>query len=307
MWKKIYYLIVAVFFFIFLYKVSQNKQDLLDLKWNLYSLDFIFFLAFLFSIYIVNIVSWHILMIALGAKIKFVDNLRIWMVSNLNRVLPGGIWQYPTKIYLLNKIGISKTTATTATLLEVLANLAFGFIAIIISLRFWEIPDAFRSFTWVLYLIGIVSIAMFFLNSKLLNILVSILRKLTKQTEKLSLVALPVKWFIPLSLSFLARFLITGGTLYFLIRLFIPLDGSMFIVIVGLFSLAWLLGYVSFFAPGGIGVQEVILATLLSVYIPWQLAGVLVIAFRVSLILGEVVFLIPAFAFGKKLLSANSS
>ena len=46
-----------------------------------------------------------------------------------------------------------------------------------------------------------------------------------------------------------------------------PPDAGYLAQVVGAFSLSWLAGYVAFFAPGGIGVREVLLAVLLGAFL----------------------------------------
>lgn len=82
-------------------------------------------------------------------------------------------------------------------------------------------------------------------------------------------------------------------------RLVLPLDFSLLPVFIGMFSLSWLLGYITLLAPAGLGVTEMSLTALLSLYIPFSLAAVLAIAFRVALVGTEIMFLLVAFLFVK--------
>lgn len=68
-------------------------------------------------VYLSNIICWHMLTKSLDMRINLLKNLRIWMLSNFSRLLPGGIWQYPSRVYLLSGEKVTKTKAATTVFL----------------------------------------------------------------------------------------------------------------------------------------------------------------------------------------------
>src|SRR3990167_935229 len=113
-------------------------------------------------------------------------------------------------------------------------------------------------------------------------------------------VRLSFKQLVLLSLAFLGRFIFIGSALFFLIGTTGRSNFEMFPVVLGIFALSWLLGYVTLLAPGGLGVVELSLASLLSLYIPFTTAAVVAVTFRILLFLTEAIFLGISFLFLKR-------
>lgn len=279
------------------WNIAVNWQEVSNVAWNFRSLNTLVLLLFLLLVYLVNVFSWHMVTRVLGAKVSFGGNFRIWMLSNLSRLLPGGIWQYPSRVYLLSREGVTKRVSITAVILEGLLILALGSGTVFLSLAFWQLPEEFKGAQNLLWLFLVLPLMIFSLaNPKIATGAARIIKKLTGREGKLlSEIHLPLYWLIPLAVLFFARFFFTGGALFFLTNIAAPLGWEFFFVIIGIYSLSWLLGYVAVFAPGGLGVVEVSLAALLSLYIPFALASIIAIVFRLALLLAEAVFLGIAF------------
>jgi uncharacterized membrane protein YbhN (UPF0104 family) len=58
-------------------------------------------------------------------------------------------------------------------------------------------------------------------------------------------------------------------------------------VLAGGFPLAWVIGFVTLFAPSGLGIREAVATALLAVFVPVSVAGVIAVAFRLFQVLAE--------------------
>ena len=67
-----------------------------------------------------------------------------------------------------------------------------------------------------------------------------------------------------------------------------PPDAGYLAQVIGAFSLSWLAGYVAFFAPGGIGVREVLLALLLGAFFKGGEVAIYASIHRLLWVLAEV-------------------
>ena len=67
-----------------------------------------------------------------------------------------------------------------------------------------------------------------------------------------------------------------------------PPDAGYLAQVVGAFSLSWLAGYIAFFAPGGIGVREVLLAVLLGAFFAGGEVAIYASIHRLLWVLAEV-------------------
>src|SRR3989344_3756096 len=117
--KKIfsYILVGGIFVFLF-WNIVQNREYISSVNWILKSSDIFLFILFVIFIYVSNILSWHIVTKFLGLELSIFSNAKIWMISNFSRFIPGGIWQYPSRVILLAKKGVDKKSAITAVLIE---------------------------------------------------------------------------------------------------------------------------------------------------------------------------------------------
>jgi uncharacterized membrane protein YbhN (UPF0104 family) len=67
-----------------------------------------------------------------------------------------------------------------------------------------------------------------------------------------------------------------------------PPNGGYLAQVTGAFSLSWLAGYIAFFAPGGIGVREVLLAILLGAFFKGEEVAIYASIHRLMWVLAEV-------------------
>lgn len=111
-------------------------------------------------------------------------------------------------------------------------------------------------------------------------------------------------------LSFLSSFFDTF--LFFLLAWFVFALASLFIAvsftyihpdnlifILSFFVLSWLIGYISFITPMGLGVRELAITASLSLFLPLALASVVAVLTRIGIILGELLYLCVVFIFAK--------
>lgn len=297
-----YILVIAIFTFLF-WNIAKNWPTFASLSWNLNISDFVLFLFFTTFIYVSNILSWHVTTRLLGLRISLVSNARVWMVSNFSRFIPGGIWQYPSRVVLLSKRGVDRKSAVAAVLIEGLLTLSFGAGVVVFTLVFWTLPIKYQDLRGILWIFLFSPVIIFsFTNKRIFDKILFVYSKIMKK-EKVSLNSIEIdkRWLLFAFLSYLGRFLFIGGALFFLIRLAFPIDTTLFPVIVGIYALSWLLGYISFFAPAGLGVTEIALASLLSFYIPFSFAAALAFVFRIATLTAEAIFLFATCIFKKDL------
>lgn len=299
--KKVFSILVSLFFLVFLFKIifdNWSTISLLEVRFNYTNI--LNLVIFSLSVYLINIISWHLALLSIGSRVSFADNFRIWMLANLTRLIPGGIWQYPSRIILLNKSGISKTEGIKSLVVESVFNLSMGSITVLLSLFYWDLPKNLSNIytlSWIL--ISALLLVLLVFNNQILNLLAPLIGKIKGLKDKEINLKLSIKWVVILAIAFLFRFVITGTTLFFLLNIFFELDFKSLPIIIGIFSFSWLLGYIAIFAPGGLGIFEVSLASMLSIIIPFPIAATAAICFRLLLFIAEGLFLLLSFNLSK--------
>lgn len=286
--KKILSLIiVAAVFGFFLINLIKNISQIKSFPWHLDPLNLTLLLLFLILVYPTISYSWHILTKSLGFQINIFDNLRIWMFSNLGRFLPGGVWQYPGRVLLMSEKGIPAAKTVNALVLESLLNMVVGLLVVTTGLLFWKTPLK-QSLTFLPLLIIILGLVLAGLtNRRLISLFTRLVKRFTG--KEVQLTALSLKALLPLLLAFFLQDLFSGAVLFFLTRTAINLPLSQLPIFVAIFTFSWLAGYLAFFAPGGLGVQEASIAGLLSFYLPLPIASLIAISFRICFYLVELI------------------
>lgn len=295
--KIIPFIVVSAIFIFLIWNVSKQWETLSSIQWKFRPGNFILFLLFLLPIYALDAFSWHLVTRALGAHITYMKNFQIWVFSNAGRFLPGSIWQYAGRVYLAGQAGMSKTQAITAVVAEALFALLLGALVILLTLTFWKLPiggveEGLIKFIAALGTLLLVVVIALLSNKSAAVYMVKLLGRVTKKGEVLNSINIPFFYLPKVAGSFFLQFVCGGLVLFFLSRSVVDLTLDLMPVFVGIYAASWLLGYISIFAPSGLGVQEIILATLLSSYMPFPLAVALAILFRISFLSSETLALV---------------
>ena len=77
------------------------------------------------------------------------------------------------------------------------------------------------------------------------------------------------------------------------------MDAFLLPLAIGTYVLAWIIGFLAFFTPGGLGVRETVLVLMLNLYLPVYISAVLAILSRVWWIIGELVWVLFSFVWNR--------
>lgn len=298
--KKILSLtIIFIAFSVLLINIYKNLSEIKSFSWNYSPINIILIILFLMPIYFSNGISWHLIVKALGGKATLVTNLRVWVLSNLSRFIPGGFWQYPTRILMSSNQQITKTIASAAVVAEMLFNLLVGSLVVIVTILFFGINIKQEAINFIAVVFILLLFFFFCLTSnQILNFLLKSLAKVLR--KKIEPVNLNSRYILGLFLSFILQFIFAGGLLFFLTYGVIDLELSKLPTFVGIYAASWLLGYLTILSPGGLGIQEIFIAAFLSNFIPLSLASILAIALRICLYISEIFTVIAVLILSKK-------
>lgn len=213
----------------------------------------------------------------IGWKISYREALAITSVTQLGKYLPGGIWHIAGKFGLYKVKGISTKQTTQAMIYENIWLLSSAFLIGILTLMVFsgELVCGYITFMCDHQVITVFSIALPLLWLIALILFERIFFKDQKTTisDFILVLAEQVLIWIFFGISFWLVFPPTGG--------FAP-------QIIGAFSLSWFAGYIAFFAPGGLGVREVLLAVLLGTLFASGEVAVYATIHRLAWVIAEV-------------------
>ncbi len=212
----------------------------------------------------------------------------ILFYSQIAKYLPGGIWGYVGRVYLYKREGMNGNNAFTCVFLETILILVSGIIVFCLSLFF---GGDILSVEWMPreYFNEIVIAAMVILLLVVHPKVLSLLWRLVPARfsgEKLQLKYSYSSVLRP-ALLLIAFWLGVGGGFWLLVRSFYQMYVYLLPMTAGAYVLAWIMGFLVFFLPGGLGVREAVLVLSLNLYLPISISTISAVAARLWWVTGE--------------------
>ena len=298
--KKTISFILVVLLFIFLFwKIFTDFDQIKNIQWKLDTKDTILLLATLLLGPFVNTISWHLYTKALGGNISFLDNSKIWTISNAARFIPGSIWQYAGRVYLLSQKGVSKTFTTTALVLEAFFNIGGASVIVLLALKLFPLNIPIYIQKGLFPLVIFLCIVLILLTGSRVKFIEKTIRELLKN-DSLKINKIQKRWLPLIAISVFTQFLLTGLSLYF-ISLGLGVNSSAGVIpYIGIYAASWLVGYLTFLAPSGLGLREASIAGLMSLYAPLALGSLIAILFRLATLVSEAIMIAVIFVLTRK-------
>ncbi|MFB2891509.1 YbhN family protein [Aerosakkonemataceae cyanobacterium BLCC-F50] len=186
----------------------------------------------------------------------------VYLKTNIAKYIPGNVWHFYGRIVAAKQQGVSLEIATVAVLLEPLLMAASALIFAVIGIPLiWSKNTSFLG--WQLFGLVVVLIA---IHPRILNPVIQKLSKLKQKSGSVNVegTALPVASYPLVPLLGEICFVGLRGTGFLLtLRALGAIEPSKIPLLFTAFSLAWLLGLVVPGAPGGLGVFEATILTIL--------------------------------------------
>ena len=191
-----------------------------------------------------------------GVALPAREAVRIFLVANLARYLPGKLWQLAGLAVLASRRGVPVSAATASAIVAHGASLTAA--SVFGALVFVGGRASGQS--------GLVWVPVVLLGASLVALIPPVFRRLLRLAMRMGL-DVPAEQLGPMRVLgwlglFLLQWIVYGWSFFWLARSF-GLQGSA-LELSAAFVAAYVLGYVALFAPAGIGVREVALTGLLT-------------------------------------------
>lgn len=256
---------------------NQEWHDLMSRRFQLNP----WFLVLAFLGFLLQEVSYGLIWRAVLARLGFVLDLRpclrIYLASEFVRYIPGNIWHVLTRIVWIGKYGVSRPIAFASITIELITKLAAGALIFAISLLFWSNISAISTLALgkpLLAVLGAASIVALLigLHPRVLNTLLRFaLRLLKRDPVELSL---RYRDILLITLAWCVSWIIAGCAFFVLLQSLWP-DTSLALlpICIGIYAVAWDVGFVSFITPSGLGFREATITTIFILAFPLLPAG----------------------------------
>ena len=242
---------------------SIVREQIAAISWWRFALASLMFASFLLFF---RAMAWRRILKAFGYRLPYAPAARIWATSEMARYLPGAIWQVVGRVYLSKPYGVPAALVTTSQILEVCIFLFANVLIAGSCLLYFGAKMAPQARPWLYTALVLVPTLGILLHPKIFyGIANSILTKLNKPpiTRRLGgrkLVELLMWMILGLVMQSLAVYLITDPVLH--------LKLAWWWVVAGAYCLAWCAGFLAFWAPGGIGVREIVFVATMKTIAP---------------------------------------
>jgi len=222
--------------------------------------------------YAMHIESWRQILRGWGQRIAFGAAARTWSLANLGRYVPGKVWSVAGLVVLAQRAGVQVAPAAASAFVS--QALAVGTGAAVVAAVTPHATSPLRLAAAVLAALATVGVLTWAPTARWLGRFAGA----TAPLEPLRPTALVV------SATLTALGWVTYGAAFWLLARGLIADRVLpFAVATGVFALGYILGWLALFAPGGVGVRELVFVGLLTPSLGSGGALVLSLASRVLL------------------------
>ena len=211
--------------------------------------------------------------------------LLVYLKTNIAKYLPGNVWHFYGRIRAVTDVGGSLSAATISVLLEPVLMAAAALLIALIGTQLGWIETQGHALIWVLQILGLV-IVLLSVHPRFLNPVLGFLSRLKGKTADTQIFKLKCYPWFPLlgELTFLGLrgtgFVVTFDALT-------TVNPNQILLLFTVFSLSWVLGLI-IPTPGGLGVFETTVLTLLQQNFSIGVILSVVALFRFVSILAEI-------------------
>lgn len=275
-------LVVAIIVFYVVRNVTGNWHEVVKYNWSFHLGWFSLSLVAHLVTFVLFSQVWCFLMTGFGFKVRLRHAFKIGYLSNLGRYIPGKIWPVFGMAYLAKQINISEEVSVTSWIIALMFALPSAFLATLVgfmlspNLMSQQLHDTVGGGIYVLAIITmIVSLLLILMPSKLFpiaNFFLKLMKRSPIEFELKRSIAIKVYF------GYLVCWCMYGVSFWLLLKSIIPESGIGIIEASAAFILAYQVGYLAFFAPGGIGVRELVLTIIFGPYVGAASAGIAIAA-----------------------------
>ncbi len=226
---------------------------------------------------------WRIIRDVLHAEVGWRVSVRLWYTSQLSRYLPGGVWNYFSRVYLFAGQGVPASQTALGLVLETVLSLMAQVLVFLLSLPFWLVQAA--PFYWALL---VLPVGLLLIHPAVLRRMMGWVARLQGKTD-LPPPDLQPRWLFTVLGGYVVGAIVGGSAFFFFVRALYPVPLYLWPILVGMVNLAHTIGFLALLAPSGLGVREATLALMLSWLLPGPVGVVAALASRLWLLSGELI------------------
>lgn len=220
--------------------------------------------------------------------VSFRDAFMLFHLANITRYFPGRIWGVVRLLSLSPRFGLSKTATASSLTLHVGIETALGGLLAMTLLSSKQMRDIARCILEKFS--GYTLLLTFAVMGLLVGILFCIPKLAYHAKQFLKILHPFLKksrvWFLVLT-SHSLLWICQGFAFFLFVRSLAPVSLTDAPALTACYAFAWIVGFLSFLTPGGLGVREGLLGLLLAHYLPAPEATLVALLCRLWMLSAE--------------------
>lgn len=284
---------------IFYYLLRPIVRDWPEVKAQVARIDawrFALAVAMFAGLLLFRCVAWRRILRGLGRDVPLRPIIRIWSTSELSRYVPGTVWQVLSRVVMIRPYGVDGAVCTTSQFLELSLFLLANVLVAAATLVWFAARIDEQARVWLLVAAALVPVLAVVIHPavyyRLANALLTRLKR-PPLAERLSGGAM-----LRLLASMIAALLWQGVAVFLLVQQALLLRPGEWWAVAAAYSLAWVAGFLAIWAPGGLGIRELVFVAAMGAVLPEEarrqlgepaaLLGFLAVMLRAWVTAGEV-------------------
>lgn len=227
-------------------------------------------------------------------EISKYNSILIYCKSNLYKYLPGNIFHYVGRNQIAINEGASHGAVIAATIAEILLLTLAAVITAITFAGQYAVSLLLDSFTIKVILILLILIVLVILAAIILYKVNSRVREwVIGNTNQINRIRFTIA--IKFIMAYIINFIL-NGVMFIMVLYSIggEISNNLIVPVIGMYTLSWIIGFVTPGVPAGLGIREVIMSAMLIGVVDPELVIIAVVLYRIVTIMGDVVAFIIA-------------
>jgi uncharacterized membrane protein/uncharacterized membrane protein YbhN (UPF0104 family) len=230
---------------------------------------------------------WYRILISFKYSVSFKESSYLWALSELKRYIPGNVWSFLGRTVLFYNKGVQKKDTARGLIFEAELFIIGCTIVSLLSLSFYFSKN--QSFLgWIIAGVVVLLTILYSANNHFRG---NLSGKFLKISEYLFPFFPAQENIFLIWISIIAVFFFGFGN-YLTICSVVYITPKLFLELIGVFNLAFVIGYLSVITPAGFGVREGIMIISLSKIISQGAAAFGTLFSRIVLIISELLFIL---------------
>lgn len=283
LWLGLRLLLVGITVFFLARTIFTHWKRIQAFKWQFRVVPLASSVLLQFAALVLWATVWRRMVVRTGCSVSWLGGVRIYMLSNLAKYVPGSIWGYLSRGYLGKDKGLTAMGVGISTVWEVGSAVVASLLLVITIIPSY--PGEVRGL--VFWLVLAVALICF------VGILPPVFKRWFGLLDRLkhiqSIPSLGWTDFLLYIASALGTHILVGTAFFLFARSLSDVSWWMWWDFVALWSFSATAGLVIILVPHGLGVKESLLALFLQPFLPSEIAALVSLASRVWMVGGELI------------------